>query len=145
VIKQLKEAGIEATLQPQDYSAYIGSTFLGKFDPGVMVWGLETPFQEPHDYLYNMYHPKGVRNHASINDQKLTDMIEKQMATVDKAARKALIYDIQRYIGEQQFYVQGPVGNNTIASLPWVKNFNYQSDYGRGGEYLPKLWLDGKK
>jgi peptide/nickel transport system substrate-binding protein len=145
VIKQLKEAGIEATLQPQDYSAYIGSTFLGKFDPGVMIWGLETPFQEPHDYLYNMYHPKGVRNHANINDQKLTDMIEKQMTTIDKAARKALIFDIQRYIGEQQYYVQGPVGNTTIATQPWVKNFNYQSDYGRGGEYLPKLWLDGKK
>ena len=144
VVKQLKDAGIQADLRPQDYSAYIGSTFLGKYDPGTMVWGLETPFQEPHDYLYNMYHPKGVRNHAGVNDQKLTDMIETQAKTLDKAQRKKVIFDIQRYLGDQQFYVLGAVGNTTLVAQPWVKNFNYESDYGRGAEYVPKVSLDGK-
>jgi ABC-type transport system substrate-binding protein len=68
VIKQMKDVGIQLDFQPQDYAAYIQSTFLGKFTPGAMVWGLETPFQEPHDYLFNMYHPKGVRNHAGVAD-----------------------------------------------------------------------------
>lgn len=145
VIKQLKDAGIQADFRPQDYAAYIGSTFLGKYDPGTMVWGLETPFQEPHDYLYNMYHPKGVRNHAGVNDPKLTAMVEKQSVTLDKAARKQIIFDIQRYTGEQQYYVIGPIGNTTIATQPWVKNFNYESDYARGAEYVPKVYLDGKK
>jgi len=145
VIKQLKDAGIQADLRPQDYSAYIGSTFLGKFDPGTMVWGLETPFQEPHDYLYNMYHPKGVRNHAGVNDPKLTEMLETQAKMLDKAERKKLILDIQRYLGEQQYYVIGPVNNVVIARQPWVKGFYYQSDYGRGAEYVVKVWLDGKK
>ena len=110
-IKQLKDIGIQADFRPQDYAAYIGSTFLGKFDPGTMVWGLETPFQEPHEYLFNMYHPKGVRNHAGVNDPKLTDMVEKQAATLDKGQRKNIIFDIQRYLGEQQYYVIGPVGH----------------------------------
>ncbi|HEX5504518.1 MAG TPA: ABC transporter substrate-binding protein [Thermomicrobiales bacterium] len=145
LIKQLKDAGIQADLQAQDYSAYIGSTFLGKYPAGSIVWGLETPFQEPHDYLYNMYHPKGVRNHASVNDPKLTQMIEQQMTTLDKTARKKIIFDIQRYLGEQQYYVIGPAGPTTVARQPWVKNFYYQSDYGRGAEYVPKIWLDGKK
>ncbi len=145
VIKQLKDAGIQADLRPQDYSAYISSTFLGKFEPGTMVWGLETPFQEPHDYLFNMYHPKGVRNHGGVNDPQLTQMLDKQAATLDKAERKKQIFDLQRYLGEKQYYVMGVAGNTTIARQPWVQNFNYQSDYGRGGEYIPKLWLDGKK
>ncbi len=145
VIKQLKDAGIQADLRPQDYSAYISSTFLGKFEPGTMVWGLETPFQEPHDYLFNMYHPKGVRNHGGVNDPQLTQMLDKQAATLDKAERKKQIFDLQRYLGEKQYYVMGVAGNATIARQPWVQNFNYQSDYGRGGEYIPKLWLDGKK
>jgi len=145
VIKQMKDAGIQLNFQPQDYAAYIGSTFLGKFDPGTMVWGLETPFQEPHDYLFNMYHPKGVRNHAGVNDPKLTDMVEKQAVALDKGARKQMIFDIQRYTGEQQYYVIGPIGPTTIATQPWVKNFNYESDYARGGEYVPKIYLDGKK
>ncbi len=144
VIKQLKDAGIQADLRPQDYAAYISSTFLGKFDPGTIVWGLETPFQEPHDYLYNMYHPKGVRNHAGVNDPKLTAMLEKQVQTLDRTERKKIIFDIQRYLGEQQYYVIGPIGMVTIARQPWVKNFYYQSDYGRGAEYVPKIWLDGK-
>jgi len=145
VIKQLKDIGIQADLRPQDYSAYISSTFLGKYAPGTMVWGLETPFQEPHDYLYNMYHPKGVRPHAGVNDPKLTGMIEDQAKVLDKAARKNLIFDIQRYLGEQQYYVMGAVDPISIVRQPWVKNYNYQSDYGRGGEYVPKLWIDGKK
>jgi peptide/nickel transport system substrate-binding protein len=145
VIKQMKDVGLQLDFRPQDYAAYIGSTFLGKFDPGTMVWGLETPFQEPHEYLFNMYHPKGVRNHAGINDPKLTDMVEKQSVTLDKAERKKIIFDIQRYTGEQQYYVIGPTGPTTIATQPWVKNFNYESDYARGGEYVPKIYLDGKK
>lgn len=145
IIKQLKDAGIVADLRAQDYAAYISSTFLGKYDPGVMVWGLETPYQEPHDYLFNMYHPKGTRNHAGINDPKLTEMLEKQAVTLDKAARKTLISDIQRYVGEQCYYAFGSTAENVIVTQPWVKNFNFQTDYGRGGEFLPKLWLDGKK
>ncbi len=145
VIKQMKDLGLQLDFRPQDYAAYIGSTFLGKYDPGTMVWGLETPFQEPHDYLYNMYHPKGVRNHAGINDPKLTDMLEKQAVTLDKTERKKIIFDIQRYTGDQQYYVIGPIGPTTIATQPWVKNFNYESDYARGGEFVPKIYLDGKK
>jgi peptide/nickel transport system substrate-binding protein len=146
VIKQLKDAGITAELRAQDYAAYISSTFLGKYDNGAMVWGLETPYQEPHDYLYNMFHPKGTRNHGGpTNDATLTGMIEKQMKTLDKADRKKQIDDIQRYLAEKQYYVFGSGAVTTIATQPWVKNFNYQTDYGRGAEYVPRVYLDGKR
>jgi len=146
VIKQLKDAGITAELRAQDYAAYISSTFLGKYDAGAMVWGLETPYQEPHDYLYNMFHPKGTRNHGgATNDAALTAMIEKQMKSLDKADRKKQIDEIQRYLAEKQYYVFGASGLTTIATQPYVKNFNYQTDYGRGAEYVPRIYLDGKK
>lgn len=145
VIKQMKEVGIQLDFRPQDYAAYIGSTFLGKYEPGTMVWALETQFNDPHYYLYNMYHPAGTRNHSSVNDPTLTAMIDKETGTLDRGARKALIFDIQRYLGEKQYYVIGPSGRVNIATQPWVKNFFYQSDYGRGAEYVPKIFLDGKK
>lgn len=144
VQKQLKDAGIVVDFKPQDYSAYIQTTYLGKFDPGTMVWGLETPVSEPHDYLFNMYHPKGARNHGGVNDPKLTEMIDKELVTLDKAERKKIIDDIQRYLAEQEYYVMGPVGNVTIATQPWVKGFYYETDYGRAAEYLTKVWLDNK-
>jgi ABC-type transport system substrate-binding protein len=91
-----------------------------------------------------MYHPKGARNHGGVNDPKLTEMIDKELVTLDKTERKKLIDDIQRYLAEQEYYVQGPVGNVTIATQPWVKGFYYETDYGRAAEYLTKVWLDNK-
>jgi len=89
-----------------------------------------------------MYHPKGTRNHAGVNDAKLTEMIEQQMRTVDKAKRKAMLYDIQRYLAEQMYYPPGTAGVVTTAVQPWVKNFFYISDYGQFSEVLPKVWVD---
>ena len=109
-----------------------------------MVYGLETPVQEPHDYLFNMYYPTSARNHSGVNDPDLTAMIDKEVKTLDKADRLKQIHDIQRYLAEKEYYVQGPVGNSSIAVQPWVKDFNYESDYGRGAEYVTKIWLDGK-
>ena len=104
--------GIDATIKMQEYAAYLATTFQGKLPEGenVIVYGLETPFTEPHDFLFNMYHPRGTRNHAAVNDAKLTEMIEKQMRTVDKAERKKQIYEIQRYLGEQMYYPQATAG-----------------------------------
>src|SRR5947207_10999698 len=107
-----------------------------------MVFGLETPFSEPHDFLFNMYHPKGTRNHASVNDPKLTEMIEKQMRTLDKAERKKQIYDIQRYLAEQMYYPPNSASYRAMAYQSYVRDAFPRSDYGLGAEVVPKLWLD---
>jgi len=142
--KQLKEVGIEGDIRLQPYASYVTTTYLGKFDAPAMVFGYETPVQEPNDYFFQMYHPKGSRNHGGVNDPVLTDMIDKQRVTVDKAERKKLILDIQRYIAEKEYYVQSIIGPATVATQPWVKGFYYESDYGRASEYVIKLWLDNK-
>jgi peptide/nickel transport system substrate-binding protein len=144
VQQDLKAIGIDATIKMQEYAAYLATTFQGKLPEGenVIVYGLETPFTEPHDFLFNMYHPKGTRNHAAVNDDKLTEMIEKQMRTVDKADRKKQIYDIQRYLAEQMYYPPSTAGMVSFGLAPWVRDFFPISDYGRGAEVIPKLWLD---
>ena len=63
-----------------------------------------------------MYHPKGTRNHAGINDAKLTAMIEQQMRTLDRAQRKQQIFDIQRYLGDQMYYVPSVINYRTCAA-----------------------------
>ncbi len=144
VVKQLKDAGIEADFKAQDYTAYISSTFLGRYEAPNFVWGLQTPYQDPHDYLFNMYHPKGTRNHAGVDDPALTAMIEKQVVTQDKKERKKIIDDIQRYLGEKQYYVTGTVGVLNYATQPWVKNGYYTNDYGSIAMYATSAWLDNK-
>jgi peptide/nickel transport system substrate-binding protein len=143
VQQQLKAAGIDATIKMQEYAAYIGTTFRGQFEGGnVLVFGLETPFTEPHDFLFNMYHPKGTRNHADVNDPKLTEMIEKQMKTLDKAERKKQVFEIQRYLAEQMYYPPNAAQMRSAGLAPNVRDFYPRSDYGLGAEVVPKLWFD---
>lgn len=145
VQKELKEAGIQVDFRAQDYPAYIQSTYLGKFDGGTVVWGLETPVQEPNEYLFNMYHSKGSRNHSGVDDPTLTAMIDKQRVTLDRAERKKILLDIQRYLAEKEYIAISGIGNTTVAYQPWVKDYFLQTDYGRGGETYPRLWLDNSK
>lgn len=143
VQQDLKAAGIDADIKMQEYSSYISTTFLGKFEGGNrFVFGLETPFSDPHDYLFNMYHPKGTRNHADVNDPKLTSMIEQQMKTLDRAERKKQIFDIQRYLAEQMYYPPHAAPMRTAALQPNVRDFFPRSDFGLGAEVVPKVWLD---
>jgi peptide/nickel transport system substrate-binding protein len=143
VQQQLKKSGIDATIKMQEYAAYIGTTFRGQFEGGnVMIFGLETPFTEPHDFLFNMYHPKGTRNHAGVNDPTLSEMIEKQAKTLDKADRKKQLFEIQRYLGEQMYYPPNAASMRSAGLAPQVRDFFPRSDYGLGAEIVPKLWLD---
>jgi peptide/nickel transport system substrate-binding protein len=141
--QDLKSIGVDATIKMQEYSNYVSTTFQGKFEGGnVLVYGLETPFTEPHDYLYSMYHPKGTRNHAGVSDPQLTAMIENQARTLDRAARKNQIFEIQRYLAERMYYPPSSTGVVTVGLAPYVRDFYPISDYGRGAEVYPKLWLD---
>jgi ABC-type transport system substrate-binding protein len=143
VQQDLKSVGIDAEIKMQEYTAYIATTFAGKFQGGNrLVFGLETPFTEPHDFLFNMYHPNGTRNHASINDPKLTAMIERQMKTLDRVDRKKQIFDIQRYLAEQMYYPPHASSMRTAALQPYVNEFFPRSDYGLGAEVVPKVWLN---
>jgi ABC-type transport system substrate-binding protein len=141
--QDLKSAGIDATLKMQEYTAYVATTFKGQFDSGnTLVYGLETPFSEPHEFLFNMYHPNGTRNHAGVNDPKLTGMIEQQVRTPDRAERKRQIVNIQRYLAGQMYYPPHAAGMRTAGLSPYVRDFFPRSDYGFGAEVAPKLWLD---
>jgi peptide/nickel transport system substrate-binding protein len=144
VIQQgLKNAGVTANIKMQEYSSYISTTFLGKFEGGNMiVVGPQGNFNEPHEFLFLLYHPKGPRNASDVNDPRLTQMIEKQMRTLDKADRKQQIYDIQRYLAEQMWYVPTAVGFRSMVYQPYVRDAYWRGDFGLGAEVIPKLWLD---
>ena len=99
--RYLKDVGIEAELQLQEYGAYIATTFLGKFEglamgPFSIVW-------EPHSTLYGMYMPEQARNSSHVNDPKITAMLKEQMRTKDLEACRKIIFDIQCYAAEQQY------------------------------------------
>jgi ABC-type transport system substrate-binding protein len=85
--------------------------------------------------------PDQPRNSSHVNDPKITAMVQEQMRTKELEARRKLIFDMQRYAAEQQYYVY--LNSNTITGTwhPSVKNYapNQSFDYGNRAA---ALWLE---
>jgi len=139
VLKNLKDVGIDAKLDQKEYGAYISTCFYGKFDS--MTFGPQTPFLEPDNFLYGQYYPGELKNQSHINDPVVADMLIRQRRTVDPAKRREIIYDIQRHLAKQQYYVQVP---SLIYVAVWenaLKNYGPNLGYDYGGR-LQAAWLD---
>lgn len=137
--RHLKESGIDAEMKLQEYGAYMSTTFQGKFEG--MAMGPFSIAWEPHSSLYGMYMPEQSRNSSQVNDRKLVAMLREQMRTKDLDARRAIIFDVQRYAEEQQYYVYLYSPTFTASWRPYVKDFapNPSFDYGNR---VAALWLD---
>ena len=139
VVRSLKEVGVRVDLKLQEYGAYMATTIQGKFDgmtlgPFAVAW-------DPDDALYGPYIPEQPRNRGHVSDPKLTAMVKEQRRMKDPDARKKLVFDIQRYIADQQYYVCLASPLFTGSWQPYVKNHscNVTFDYG---SRVAALWLD---
>jgi ABC-type transport system substrate-binding protein len=96
---------------------------------------------EPDSVLYGAYAPDQARNSGHINDPKLTALLKEQRRTVDLEARRQIIFAIQRYVAEQQYYIYTHSAMVTGSWQPYVKNYmpNLTFDYG---SRVAALWLD---
>jgi peptide/nickel transport system substrate-binding protein len=121
VQRYLKDVGIEAEMKLQEYGAYMATTFLGKYE-GLAMGPLSITW-EPDSVLYGMYAPDQPRNSGHVNDPKLTTMLKEQRRTRDLEARRQLIFDIQRYVAMQQYYIYTNSNMITGTWQPYVKNY----------------------
>jgi len=138
-LKNWKAAGVETDLKLKEYTAYISSVPFGKFEK--MAGGLFGAWDNPESYLWRLYIPGQIMNAGGVNDPKLTDMLKNQRRIFDTAKRREALYDIQRYLAQQTYYLYGPSANVVSAWEPHVKNFapNFGHDYGGR---LMVAWLD---
>ncbi len=139
VQRQLKESGIDAEIKLQEYGAYISTTFLGKYEG--MAMGPFSITWEPHSNLYGMYMPEQGRNSSHVSDPKIIAMLREEMRTKDLEARRKLLFDIQRYAAEQQYYVYLFCIGLTGSWQPYVKNYAPNSSFDYGNRSAA-LWLD---
>jgi peptide/nickel transport system substrate-binding protein len=137
--RYLKDVGIEAELKLQEYGAYMATTFAGKFD-GMALGPLSIAW-EPDSVLYGLYAPDQSRNSGHVNDAKITAMLQEQRRTKDREARKRIIFDMQRYIAEQQYYVYLYALGIAGSWQPYVKNYAPNPTFNYGGR-AAALWLD---
>ena len=139
VLKNLKDVGINATLDQKEYGAYITSCFYGNFPS--MTYGPQTPFLEPDSFLFGQYYPGEPRNQSHINDPVLADMLVRQRRTFEVPKRKELINEIQRYLAKQQYYI---TTNSGVYVCVWdgaLQNYGPNIGYDYGGR-LVAAWLN---
>ncbi len=139
VLKHLKDIGIDAKLNQKEYGAYISTSFYGKFDS--MTFGPQTGFQEPDNFLYGQYYPGELKNQSHINDPVVADMLIRQRRTADVVKRREVIYDIQRHLANQQYYVQMGSAMQIAVWEGALKNYATNVSYDYGGR-LQAAWLD---
>jgi peptide/nickel transport system substrate-binding protein len=139
VQRDLKEVGVEAELKLQEYGAYQATTGQGKFEG--LAMGPYGGGWEPDSPLYGPYTPDQPRNRGHVNDPKLAAMVKEQRRLKDPEAREQLIFAIQRYAAEQQYYVYLSSQVITASWQPYVKNYapNLSADFG---SRVAALWLE---
>jgi peptide/nickel transport system substrate-binding protein len=139
VLRYLKDVGMAAELKIQEYGAYQATTGQGHFESLAMgPYGIGW---EADSSLYGPYMPDQLRNRGRVNDPKLAAMVQEQRRIKDPEARQRLIYDIQRYAAEQQYYVYLASAVITGSWQPYVTNYapNLTADFGSRAAVL---WLD---
>src|SRR5437763_4601082 len=96
---------------------------------------------EADSALYGPYAPDQPRNRGRVNDPKLAAMVQEQRRIKDPQARQKLIFDMQRYAAEQQYYVYLASAVITGSWQPYVKNFAPHLTANFGSR-AAALWLD---
>jgi peptide/nickel transport system substrate-binding protein len=139
VQKDLKAVGIDVRIDQKEYGAYIATCFYGKFDS--MTYGPQTGFLEPDNFLFGQYHRDELKNQSHIVDPVVDDMLVRQRRTLDMTKRREIIYDIQRHLATQQYYVQMPSGVYIAVWEGALKNYGPNMGYDYGGR-LMAAWLE---
>jgi len=138
LVRNWKDAGIDAELNVKEYGAYVSTTIFGKFDK--MMAGLRAIFTQPDSYLAQLFLPESPLNILGVHDGKLTEMIRLQRRTFDVAKRRDIIWEVQRYVAEEGYF--GVNGSARVVSA-WdapVKNFMPNNGYDYGGR-LMAAWI----
>ena len=139
VQKDLKAVGIDVKIDQKEYGAYIATCFYGKFDS--MTYGPQTGFLEPDNFLFGQYYKDELKNQSHITDPVVDDMLVRQRRTLDVSKRREIIYDIQRHLAKQQYYVQMPSGVYIAVWEGALKNYGPNMGYDYGGR-LMAAWLE---
>ena len=139
VVKRFKEIGVDAKLDQREYGAFIATCYFGKFD--TLAYGPQTPYVEPHSFVYGMHYPGEQKNQSHVNDPVATDLLVRQQRAFDATKRRELLHELQRHLARHQYYVQLPSALTIAAWDDAVKNYGPNLGYDYGGRLLA-AWLD---
>jgi peptide/nickel transport system substrate-binding protein len=139
ILKYLKDVGIDAKPNQQEYGAYISTTFYGKYES--MAFGPQTPFLDPDNFVYGPHVANELKNQSHVEDPIATDLLVRQRRTMEPGKRREVLHELQRHLAKQQWYVYLPSGVYIGVWDGALKNYAPNLGYDWGGR-VTAAWLD---
>jgi peptide/nickel transport system substrate-binding protein len=139
VIDQLKQIGIEGTLEQVDTAQWFAKLTRGDFQLGANLTGIGV--DDPDANFYENYKCGSSRNYSQYCNADVDRMIDEQSQTLDPVRRRRQVADIQR-----RLEIDGarPIlgwSNDFYAMWPYVRNLvPHQSVYSYAR--FQEVWLN---
>ncbi len=119
VANQLRKVGIQLEAQGMDVASHTKRIIDGDFDTYV-----NSSLRAQPTAGFKARFRSGGSENAVLKDPKLDDLIDRQAAATNIPDRKKLLIEIDRYIGEQVYWVPAVDSGYYTAWQPYVKNLH---------------------
>jgi peptide/nickel transport system substrate-binding protein len=137
VVKFFKDVGVEVKVIEKPYAAYFATAYQGKYE-GLMM-GPQFPALDPYNFLAQ-YLPDEPKNQSHVKDGPLTDMILNSSRTLDDKKRRLQLFEIQKHIARQVYYLRLQSQIYPAALDPALANFGPNLGYDYGGRLMAAWW-----
>jgi peptide/nickel transport system substrate-binding protein len=136
-VKFWKDVGVDVKVLEKPYAAYFSTAYVGKYEG--MVHGPQFPALEPWNFLAQ-YLPDEPKNQSHVKDGTLADLILSSRRIVDEKKRRQAIWDIQKHIAREAYYVRHYSAVYIAALDPRLQNFGPNLGYDYGGRLAAAWW-----
>lgn len=107
IADNMEEVGFEVDRQEREFDPHVQQTVIEQdFDVSLLGWGGTPERIDPHIFLMDMHHSdfagEGGRNTPGYENPEYEDIVEEQAQEVDEEARRDLVYEAQKILGEDQ-------------------------------------------
>ena len=140
LIGQLKEIYIDGELEMIDTTNWFPKVLRKDFTVGMVV--SENGLDDPDQSFYENYACSAERNYGGYCNQEVDALIDRQSMESDPEKRRALVWEIERRLAEDDarpilFHPRGAVCNQ-----PWVKGMTQMVNGIYNGSRFEDVWLD---
>jgi peptide/nickel transport system substrate-binding protein len=121
VIQEWRKIGVEAENRPLETAAFIADTRdNGNFELSVSA---TVEYLDDPDVFLRRYTTGDPSNIGRYSDPILDDLYTRQTRAMDPAERKKLIWDLQKRVLEQAYYMPGLWWTRNVVHWSKVKNY----------------------
>lgn len=123
IMEQVKEAGIQITIESSDWPTYVGKCLKGAFTMGYAGWPLDWDPVFTYMPCFTKTGPYSFLTGRAYDNAKLTGLLQKADVTVDEAARKQVYAEAVQIITQESPWIFVGYGPSPMGLRSRVKGY----------------------